>query len=100
MNTNGLFNYKGNMYSVPPDLIGKNITAEIIETNLNVYYNKKLVTIHNISDTKINYKNTHHLEMLGLTFKNKDDVKEYADKHFKELEKFNEQLSTVTTKST
>lgn len=40
--------------------------------------------------------------MLGLTFKGLGDeeIKDYAEKHFKELEKFNEQLSTVTTKST
>ena len=37
--------------------------------------------------------------MLGLTFKSREDedIKDYAEKHFKELEKFNEQLSTVTT---
>lgn len=98
VNTNALFKYKGNLYSVPPDLIGKNITIEVVESNLNVYYNKKLITIHSISNNKINYQETHHLQMLGLTFKSaeSDDVRAYAHKHFKELEKFNEQLSTVT----
>ena len=40
-------------------------------------------------------------KMMGLTFKGQEqeDVKKYAQKHFEELEKFNEQLSTVTTKS-
>lgn len=59
---------------------------------------KILITIHSISNNKINYQETHHLQMLGLTFKSaeSDDVRAYADKHFKELEKFNEQLSTVT----
>ena len=39
---------------------------------------------------------------MELTFKNLEgeDIKDYAEKHFKELEKFNEQLSTITTKST
>lgn len=47
---------------------------------------------------RTNYHPEHHLEMLGLIFKgkNEDDVNEYAKNHFKELEKFNEQLSTVT----
>ena len=99
VNTNSLFKYKGNMYSVAPDLIGKNITIEVIEGNLNVYYNKKLITIHSISDNKINYHTNHHFEMLGLTFKGQE-IRDYAQKHFKELEKFNEQLSTVTTEST
>ena len=102
VNTSSLFKYKGNMYSVPPNMIGKNITIEVIDSNLNVYYNKKLITVHSISENKINYHSNHHLQMLGLTFKGLGDeeIKDYAEKHFKELEKFNEQLSTVTTKST
>lgn len=95
VNTNSLFKYKQNMYSVPPDLIGKNITIQVTENNLHVYYNKKLITIHSISEKKINYHNDHHLKMLELTFKSQEDVSEYANKHLKELEKFNEQLSEV-----
>jgi len=95
VNTNSLFKYKQNMYSAPPDLIGKNITIQVTEDNLHVYYNKKLITIHSISEKKINYHNDHHLKMLALTFKGQEDVSEYANKHLKELEKFNEQLSEV-----
>ena len=99
VNTSSLFKYKGNMYSVPADMIGKNVTIEVIENSLNVYYNKKLITMHSISENKINYNSNHHFQMLGLTFKSREDedIKDYAEKHFKELEKFNEQLSTVTT---
>ena len=64
VNTSSLFKYKGNMYSVPPDMIGKNITIEVIDSNLNVYYNKKLITVHSISENKINYNDNHHLQML------------------------------------
>lgn len=95
VNTNSLFKYKQNMYSAPPDLIGKNVTIQVTENNLHVYYNKKLITIHSISEKKINYHNDHHLKMLELTFKGQEDVSEYANKHLKELEKFNEQLSEV-----
>src|SRR3712207_1528086 len=98
VNTNALFKYKQNMYSVPPELIGKTIIIEVTEDNLYVYYNKNLVTIHNISKKKINYHNDHHIDLLGITFKgqDKETVSEYANKHFKELEKFNEQLSEIT----
>lgn len=97
VNTNALFKYKQNMYSVPPELIGKTIIIEVTEDNLYVYYNKSLVTIHNISKKKVNYHNDHHVDLLGITFKGQDEetVSEYANKHFKELEKFNEQLSEV-----
>lgn len=98
VNTNALFKYKQNMYSVPPELIGKTIVIEVTEDNLYVYYNKNLVTIHNISKKKVNYHNDHHVDLLGITFKgqDKETVSEYANKHFKELEKFNEQLSEIT----
>lgn len=95
VNTNSLFKYKQNMYSVPPDLIGKSITIHVSENNLHIYYNKKLITIHEISQKKINYHNDDHLKMLELTFKDKNNVLEYANKHLKELEKFNEQLSEI-----
>lgn len=97
VNTNALFKYKQNMYSVPAEFIGKRVFVEINENNLYVYYNKKLVTIHAISENKVNYHDNHHIQLLGLTFKGQDEetVSEYAEKHLKELEKFNEQLSTV-----
>ncbi|WP_127837555.1 IS21 family transposase [Clostridium prolinivorans] len=97
VNTNALFKYKQNMYSVPPKLIGKTIVIEVTENNLYVYYNKNLVTIHTISENKVNYHNDHHVQLLGMTFKgqDKETVSEYANKHFKELEKFNEQLSEI-----
>lgn len=97
VNTSALFNYKQNMYSVPPELIGKTISIEVNENNLHVYYNKNLVTIHAISENKITYHEEHHAELFGMTFKGqeKETVKEYTNKHFKELEKFNEQLSEL-----
>lgn len=95
VNTNSLFKYKKNMYSVSPDLIGKNITIQVIENDLHVYYNKKLITIHSISRNKVNYHSDHHTKMLKITFKGQEDVSEYANKHLKELEKFNEQLSEI-----
>ncbi|WP_392486565.1 IS21 family transposase [Haloimpatiens sp. FM7315] len=97
VNTNALFKYKQNMYSVPPELIGKTIIIQVNENNLYVYSSKKLVTIHSISENKVNYHNHHHLDMLGRTFKGQDEetVTEYANKHFKELEKFNEQLLEI-----
>lgn len=99
VNTNGLFKYKGNMYSVPAKLIGKIITIEVADDNLNVYYNKKLITIHSISNKKVNYHEKHHIEMLNLTFRNKEEeeMRLCVDNHFKEMEKFNEQISTIAT---
>ena len=38
VNSNGLFRYKGNLYSVPVDFINKNIVVKVIDNNLYVYY--------------------------------------------------------------
>lgn len=97
VNTNALFKYKQKMYSVPPELINKTVDIEVTENNLYVYYNKILITIHPISENKVNYNKNHHVQLLGMTFKGQkeEQVLEYANKHFKELEKFNEQLSKV-----
>ena len=67
-----------------------------------VYYDHKLITLHTVSNKKINYHENHHLAMMSLTFRNsdKEDVKNYAAKHLEEMKKFNEQLSTVTEELT
>ncbi|QGU00317.1 hypothetical protein SYNTR_1723 [Candidatus Syntrophocurvum alkaliphilum] len=97
VNTNALFSYKKKMYSVPSTLIGKKVTIKIIENNLHVYYNKKLITVHEIMENKkITYTEQHHLDMLKQTFRKHDGVEEYAIQHLRELEKFNEQLSNIT----
>ncbi len=97
INANALFPYKKAMYSVPPDLIGKKVTIKIMENNLYVYYNRKLITIHEIIKKKmINYNEHHHLEVIKQTFKNHEGIEDFALKHLQELEKFNEQLSDIT----
>lgn len=102
VNSNGLFRYKGNLYSVPVDFINKNIVVKVIDNNLYVYYDHKLITLHTVSNKKINYHENHHLAMMSLTFRNsdKEDVKNYAAKHLEEMKKFNEQLSTVAEELT
>ncbi|WP_051533792.1 IS21 family transposase [Desulfitibacter alkalitolerans] len=96
VNTNALIPYKKKMYSVPSALIGKKVTIQVIENNLHVYYNKKLITVHEIVENKkIIYNEHHHLEILKQTFRKHDGIEDYALKHLKELEKFNEQLSDI-----
>ena len=96
VNTNALFPFKKKMYSVPSDLIGKKVTIQDIENNLYVYYNKKLITVHEIAENKkIIYNEHHHMDILKQTFRKHDGIEDYALKHLKEMEKFNEQLSDI-----
>lgn len=66
-----LFYYKGKKYSVPNKFI--NYTLDVQEDNnkLYVYYNKELITIHDISEKNINYKEEHYIEGLSYILKNK-----------------------------
>ena len=93
VNSNGLFDYDKKQYSVPAEFIGKKVTLKVVETQIQVYYNTKLITMHEICKKIVTYKESDHMEMLEKTFKNKENLEEYAIKHLKELEIFNEQIS-------
>lgn len=99
INSNSLFKYQQKFYSVPSEYIGKKVSVEITENQLHVYFNTKLITVHDISvnNKLISYKSQHHKDMINKTFKKKENVKDYTLKHLKEMEKFNEQISKVVT---
>ena len=56
----------------------------------------KNIYVIETANKKVNYNIRHHADMLDITFKNtKENVNDYSVKHLKELEKFNEQLSSI-----
>jgi len=99
VNLNSLFKYQNKSYSVPSEYIGKKVSIHATEKNLYVYYNKELITVHEISNDLLNYNQPHHIDMVNNTFLKKENVEDYAKMHFKELEKFNEQISKVIRES-
>lgn len=99
VNSNSLFEYQHKYYSAPPEYIGKKVSVENTENQLHVYFNTKLITVHEISDDFIKYKKAHHFEMINKTFNKKDDIESYTLKHIREMEKFNEQISKVIKES-
>jgi transposase len=96
VNKNSLFVYKGKEYSVPPEYIGKYVHILIEQDELHIYYSKKMIALHRISLKKVNYKENHHLAMMGKTFKTEINIEELAKEHLKQLESFNEQISRIT----
>jgi putative transposon-encoded protein len=56
-----LVSYKSNKYSVPKQYIGKKVGRIIRNNKLQIYYNSKLVTVHQVTDKKINIKESHNL---------------------------------------
>lgn len=52
--------YRGNRYSVDPKLIHQHVKLKEENNKLYIYYNNKIVTIHELSDKKINYNEEHY----------------------------------------
>ena len=64
VNHSSMFNYKSCQYSVQPEYIGKQVTLQIYDGYIHVYYNTKLFTIHSLSGRKLNYHYEHY-EMIA-----------------------------------
>ena len=87
-----LFYYKGSKYSVPTKFINHTLNLREENNKLYVYYNKVLITIHNISENKINYKEDHYIEGIKaiLKTKNETEINEIAKKNLDLLNKLSE----------
>ena len=60
----GLIRYAGRKYSVEPKLIGEEVTADILDDKLYIYYNGKLVTYHQLNEKPVNYKPEHYAQLM------------------------------------
>ena len=84
-----LFYYKGKKYSVPNELINHFVDIQENDNKLYVYYNKKLITIHDISVKNINYKEEHYVQGLRNILRNKEqmEIETLARNNLKALNK-------------
>ena len=82
--------YKGSQYSVPKKYINQTVKLSVVDNKLLIYYNKNLITSHDISNKKFNYKEEHYIEGLSNSIKYKDnhDINELAKKNLELLDKF------------
>ena len=69
VSNSSLFYYKGKRYSVSSEYINKTVYITEYNNRLYVYYNKDLITMHDISERKINYKKEHYVEGLQSILK-------------------------------
>ena len=89
-----LVNFKGSQYSVPMKYINKRVKLIQIENTLHIYFNTELVTIHDISTKKINYKQNDYEQALSKVIHNKrhDEIENISKENLKLLEKgFNDE---------
>lgn len=82
--------YKGAEYSVPAKFIGKTVKLNVLNNKLYIYYNKKIIAIHEISNKKINYLEEHYINALTDNLKNKseNEIEVLAKKNLELLGKF------------
>ena len=67
VNQSSMLTYLSNQYSVPPKYIGKRVNLQVYDDYLHVYYNTDLIAIHQISADKLNYIESHYIEISKLT---------------------------------
>ena len=87
-----LVTYKGNGYSVPPQFINKVVKLTEFDNKLYIYYNDELISCHDISTNKVNYKKEHYEEGMSrwINDNSKLNIDEVVENNLKELEKLNE----------
>lgn len=84
IDSQSLFSYKGNKYSVPPEYIGKSLEIQVFDDYIHVYYNINLVTIHQISNAKYNYQEDHYLQIYEMSFREKaTEIRDLAKENLK-----------------
>lgn len=67
-----LIRYGDNKYSVDPKLIGEEVSVDLFDNKLCVYYNGKLVTFHALNENPINYHKDHYTALMEGKVKQED----------------------------
>lgn len=75
-----LISYQSNKYSVPKNYIGCKVGLVVIRDQLHIYYSKKIITIHQITNKLLNIKDEHELK-----YKNIDKSKDEPNKKEKSI---------------
>ena len=67
-----LIRYGNSRYSVNPKLIGEEVTVDLLDNKLYIYYSGKLVTFHQLNENPINYKEEHYKSLMKGKVKESD----------------------------
>jgi len=81
-----MISYKGNKYSVPVEFIGKNVTIDVLEDKLYIYYNANCIRIHELSENKLNYNENDYRQLVHQTFGTDDDIENITKENLEFLD--------------
>lgn len=84
-----LVQYDGSGYSVPPQYIHQKVKLIRIDNQLYIYDNTKLITVHELSHQKRNYKFDHYYDALKLSspHKHDNDIRKMAEENLSRFDK-------------
>lgn len=82
-NNAGMITVRSSQYSVPIAYIGKPVSYQIIDCDLYIYFNTKLIATHKITDRKLNYAKEHYVEVLAARYIgfDRDRIEEMAKRN-------------------
>ena len=79
VNSSSMINHGTSLYSVPTEYIGKTLDVQAFDGYIHVYYNTELVTVHKISDRKLNYHEKDYVEIARKSHAfTEDDIEAIA----------------------
>lgn len=81
-----LVTYKSNKYSVSKIYIGRKVGLVVVRDKLHIYYNKKIITIHQITNKLLNIKDEHDLKYKNIKKDSKENTMKEKTIIQKELE--------------
>ena len=67
-----LIRYNSHKYSVDPSLIGEEVTVDVLDKKLYIYYNGKLITYHEINGKPVQYHTDHYTSLMKGKVKSED----------------------------
>lgn len=86
VNASSMINYKSNQYSVPPEYIDKSLQLQVHDHQIHLYFNTKLVAVHSLSGKKLNYLESHYIEIAKQTLPFDDDkIEEIAKENLNKI---------------
>lgn len=59
-----LIRYGNSRYSVDPKFIGEEVTVDLLDNKLYVYYKGKLITLHHLNENPVNYTRAHYTALM------------------------------------
>jgi len=83
-NTSSMIACRNKQYSVPPGYVGKSITYQIYDSHLHAYFNTKLIAVHRLSESMLNYHMDHYKAIARKTHSfREENIQEYASQNLK-----------------